>query len=63
MARSLARTARNRYHSLTGDISTLYDNAKAEHRKGVELLEAEFDYNRMFRTWDKPFFAVPFVPK
>lgn len=54
---------RTRYDQLTAEISKLYDNAKGEHQKGVELLEREFGYHRMFRKPDADFFAIPFVPK
>lgn len=52
-----------KYETLTGNISGLYENAKAEHRKGLDLLIQEFSYNPLFKLPSKQFHAIPFVPK
>ena len=52
-----------KYKGLTKDISTLYENAKRQHKKGLEVLKREFDYHPAFKNREDGFFAVPFVPK
>ena len=52
-----------KYDALTKDISTLYDSAKAEHVKGIDLLVREFKYNPLFKKPSDTFSAVPFKPK
>jgi DNA-binding transcriptional MerR regulator len=52
-----------KYGGLTGEISGLYDNAKEEHAKGVQLLINEFGYHPPFKRWDDAFSATPFKPK
>ena len=51
-----------KYQNLTGDIATLYDNAKEEHAKGIEVLIKEFDYHPLFKRKDGEFTATPFRP-
>ena len=51
-----------RYDELTGNISSLYGNAKEEHVKGVALLIQEFKYHPLFKRTGDTFSAVPFKP-
>lgn len=48
---------------MTIDISGLYDNAKNEHLKGLQLLMQEFEYHPEFKRHGDTFSAVPFRPK
>jgi hypothetical protein len=52
-----------RYDELAVGVSDLYDNAKIEHAKGIQLLVKEFDYHPMFKTQAGGFTASPFRPK
>lgn len=52
-----------RYDDLTTSIRDLYDNAKTEHMKGVDLLVDAFNYHPLFRKTGDTFNAVPFKPK
>lgn len=52
-----------KYKGLTKDISGLYDSAKIQHKKGIEVLKREFDYHPAFKNKEDGFFAVPFTPK
>ena len=52
-----------KYHSLTSEISGLYDSAKDEHAKGLAVLMEEFHYHPAFKRPSEDFFAVPFRPK
>ena len=54
---------RCRYKDLTKNISGLYQNAKEQHVKGLEVLVEEFNYHPMFKRPTDNFTAVPFVPK
>ncbi|GBG34504.1 Hypothetical Protein FCC1311_107282 [Hondaea fermentalgiana] len=51
------------YAGLTHEISGLYDNAKEEHAKGVQVLIDQFNYHPAFKRWNETFFAIPFRPK
>jgi hypothetical protein len=52
-----------KYKGLTKDIAGLYENAKIQHAKGIEVLKREFNYHPAFKRPQDDFFAVPFVPK
>lgn len=52
-----------KYAGLTHEISGLYDSAKAEHAKGVQVLIDQFNYHPAFKRWNDNFSAVPFRPK
>jgi len=52
----------NMYDSMTGNMESLYSNAKAQHAKGVKLLKKEFKYHPMYKRPDSDFSAVPFRP-
>ena len=52
----------NTYNNLTNEISGLYDSAKEEHMKGIEVLMEQFSYHPLFKRWSDDFFAVPFKP-
>ena len=51
-----------RYTGLTTGIKDLYNNAKAQHAKGVELLIKEFEYHPAFKIKENGFTARPFKP-
>lgn len=53
----------SKYGDLTRQISDLYNNAKDQHAKGLELLIAEFNYHPMFKRPQDNFTAIPFRPK
>ena len=52
-----------KYKGLTKDIAGLYENAKVQHAKGLDVLKREFNYHPAFKRPQDNFFAVPFVPK
>ena len=51
-----------KYQSMTNEMSGLYNNAKQEHAKGVEVLMKEFKYNPSYKRHGDTFSAVPFRP-
>uniref|UniRef100_A0A0G4IDN9 Uncharacterized protein n=1 Tax=Chromera velia CCMP2878 TaxID=1169474 RepID=A0A0G4IDN9_9ALVE len=53
----------DQFNNIEGFLKGHYDSAKVKYDKGIKLLEREFDYHRMYRRPDKPFFGVPFKPK
>jgi hypothetical protein len=52
-----------RYDSLGTGIRTLYEDAKVEHNKGIELLVKAFNYHPMYRVDPHGFTGTPFRPK
>ena len=52
----------DRYTGLTTGIKDLYNNAKAQHAKGVALLIKEFEYHPAFKIKENGFTARPFKP-
>ncbi len=51
------------YDSLGAGIATLYEDAKVEHKKGIELLMRAFNYHPLFKIEEDGFTATPFKPK
>lgn len=51
------------YDKITGDIGSLYSNAKKGHSKGLLLLQNEFNYHPAFKRPGDTFTAIPFKPK
>jgi hypothetical protein len=45
---------------MTSDLSRIYDNAKEEHARGLQVLMDEFNYHPAFKRPGDEFFAVPF---
>ncbi len=54
---------RDLYDNLTNDITVLYESAKEEHMKGLELLIEEFEYHPSYKRWSDTFSSTPFIPK
>lgn len=50
------------YDSMTASIGKTYDNAKAGHARGLQVLKDEFGYHPAFKQKDDAFFAIPFKP-
>ena len=52
-----------RYSVLKTSIGGLYDEAKAKHASGLQLLIDKFNYHPAFKRWSDDFTAAPFKPK
>ena len=51
-----------KYDKLTGEIGSLYDDAKVKHGVGLQLLMDEFNYHPAFKRPGDDFTATPFRP-
>ena len=51
------------YDQLTDGMTSLYDNAKTEHRKGIDVLIREFNYHPLWKKDNGCFTATPFKPE
>ena len=51
------------YDSLGSGIKTLYEDAKVEHEKGIELLMKAFNYHPLYKLDAEGFTGTPFRPK
>ena len=51
------------YDALTDGMTSLYDNAKTEHKKGIDVLIREFNYHPLWKQGNGCFTATPFKPE
>ena len=51
------------YDKLTDGMTSLYDNAKTEHKKGIDVLIREFNYHPLWKQSNDCFNATPFKPE
>ena len=51
------------YDKLTDGMTSLYDNAKTEHKKGIAVLIREFNYHPLWKQSSDCFNATPFKPE
>ena len=52
-----------KYVGLTDGISDIYDNAKAKHQIGIEVLKKEFNYHPLWKLNEDDFTSTPFRPE
>jgi len=50
------------FGDMTKQIQVIYDKAKAGHRSGIKLLQAEFGYHPAFKKPGDTFFGIPYRP-
>jgi hypothetical protein len=51
------------YDANVASIGVLYEEAKAKHAAGIDVLKAEFGYHPAFKRATDQFTGVPFKPK